>query len=124
LDAIAVYSLGLFANGVAGGGIANTGMIAAGSDGTPIQFAGSGNTLTLEAGYTIGGAVDLRSIGPSTKASPVSARSAATGRSAAAAGRSGGSGCPCPPDEWVSGDEPMTGAQASYLKMLSEECDD
>ena len=26
------------------------------------------------------------------------------------------------PDEWVSGDEPMTGAQASYLKTLSEEC--
>jgi Protein of unknown function (DUF3072) len=25
------------------------------------------------------------------------------------------------PDEWVSGDEPMTGAQASYLKTLSEE---
>lgn len=28
------------------------------------------------------------------------------------------------PDEWVSGDEPMTGAQASYLKTLSEECDE
>jgi hypothetical protein len=27
------------------------------------------------------------------------------------------------PDDWVSGDEPMTGAQASYLKTLSEECD-
>jgi hypothetical protein len=26
------------------------------------------------------------------------------------------------PDDWVSGDEPMTGAQASYLKTLSEEC--
>ena len=26
------------------------------------------------------------------------------------------------PDEWVSGGEPMTGAQASYLKTLSEEC--
>ena len=25
------------------------------------------------------------------------------------------------PDEWVSGGEPMTGAQASYLKTLSEE---
>jgi hypothetical protein len=25
------------------------------------------------------------------------------------------------PDEWVSGDEPMTGAQRSYLKTLSEE---
>ena len=26
------------------------------------------------------------------------------------------------PDDWVSGGEPMTGAQASYLKTLSEEC--
>jgi hypothetical protein len=26
------------------------------------------------------------------------------------------------PDDWVSGDEPMTGAQASYLMTLSEEC--
>lgn len=25
------------------------------------------------------------------------------------------------PDEWVTGDEPMTGAQASYLKTLSQE---
>jgi hypothetical protein len=25
------------------------------------------------------------------------------------------------PDNWVSGDDPMTGAQASYLKGLSEE---
>ena len=25
------------------------------------------------------------------------------------------------PDEWVSGDDPMTGAQASYLKTLAEE---
>jgi hypothetical protein len=25
------------------------------------------------------------------------------------------------PDEWVSGHEPMTGAQASYLKTLSEQ---
>jgi Protein of unknown function (DUF3072) len=25
------------------------------------------------------------------------------------------------PSEWVSGDEPMTGAQASYLKTLSEQ---
>lgn len=24
-------------------------------------------------------------------------------------------------DEWVTGDEPMTGAQASYLKTLSQE---
>jgi hypothetical protein len=26
-----------------------------------------------------------------------------------------------PPEDWVSGQEPMTGAQASYLKTLSEE---
>ncbi len=26
-----------------------------------------------------------------------------------------------PVDQWVTGDEPMTGAQASYLKTLSEE---
>jgi hypothetical protein len=25
------------------------------------------------------------------------------------------------PEDWVSGDDPMTGAQASYLKTLSEE---
>jgi hypothetical protein len=25
------------------------------------------------------------------------------------------------PDNWVTGDEPMTGAQGSYLKTLSEE---
>ncbi|KQY26636.1 DUF3072 domain-containing protein [Rhizobium sp. Root483D2] len=25
------------------------------------------------------------------------------------------------PDEWVSGNEPMTGAQRSYLKTLSEQ---
>ena len=25
------------------------------------------------------------------------------------------------PDEWVTGDEPMTGAQKSYLKTLSDE---
>jgi hypothetical protein len=28
------------------------------------------------------------------------------------------------PDEWVSRDDPMTGAQASYLKTLSEEAGD
>ena len=28
------------------------------------------------------------------------------------------------PNDWVSGDEPMTGAQASYLKTLSEEAHD
>src|SRR4029077_8098095 len=26
------------------------------------------------------------------------------------------------PDDWVSGNDPMTGAQASYLKTFSEEC--
>jgi hypothetical protein len=26
-----------------------------------------------------------------------------------------------PPEQWVTGDEPMTGAQRSYLKTLSEE---
>ena len=25
------------------------------------------------------------------------------------------------PDDWVSGDEPITGAQSSYLKTLSEQ---
>ena len=25
------------------------------------------------------------------------------------------------PDDWTTGDEPMTGAQASYLKTLSDE---
>jgi hypothetical protein len=28
------------------------------------------------------------------------------------------------PEEWVSGGDPMTGAQASYLKTLSEEARD
>ena len=28
------------------------------------------------------------------------------------------------PDTWVSGDDPITGAQASYLKTLSEQADD
>ena len=28
------------------------------------------------------------------------------------------------PDDWISGDEPMTGAQASYLKTLSEQAHD
>lgn len=27
------------------------------------------------------------------------------------------------PDDWVSGDDPMTGAQASYLTTLSEQAD-
>ena len=28
------------------------------------------------------------------------------------------------PDEWVTGDEPMTGAQASYLKTLSQQANE
>ena len=28
------------------------------------------------------------------------------------------------PEDWVTGDEPMTGAQASYLKTLSEQTHD
>ena len=28
------------------------------------------------------------------------------------------------PDDWVSGDDPMTDAQASYLKTLSEQAHD
>jgi hypothetical protein len=28
------------------------------------------------------------------------------------------------PEDWVSGQEPMTGAQASYLKTLSEQAHD
>jgi hypothetical protein len=28
------------------------------------------------------------------------------------------------PEDWVTGDEPMTGAQASYLKTLCEETGD
>lgn len=28
------------------------------------------------------------------------------------------------PNDWTTGDEPMTGAQASYLKTLSEEADE
>jgi len=28
------------------------------------------------------------------------------------------------PDDWISGDEPMTGAQRSYLKTLSEQAHD
>jgi hypothetical protein len=28
------------------------------------------------------------------------------------------------PQEWVTGDEPMTGAQASYLKTLSDEANE
>lgn len=28
------------------------------------------------------------------------------------------------PDDWTSGEDPMTGAQASYLKTLSEEAEE
>lgn len=28
------------------------------------------------------------------------------------------------PSDWVTGDEPMTGAQASYLKTLTEQLDE
>jgi len=28
------------------------------------------------------------------------------------------------PEEWTTGDEPMTGAQASYLKTLSDEANE
>jgi hypothetical protein len=28
------------------------------------------------------------------------------------------------PDEWVTGEEPMTGAQASYLQTLSQEANE
>ena len=28
------------------------------------------------------------------------------------------------PNEWVTGDEPMTGAQASYLRTLSQEANE
>ena len=28
------------------------------------------------------------------------------------------------PEQWVTGDEPMTGAQASYLQTLAEEADE
>jgi uncharacterized damage-inducible protein DinB len=28
------------------------------------------------------------------------------------------------PDDWKTGDEPMTGAQASYLKTLSDQADE
>ena len=36
-------------------------------------------------------------------------------------GQTAGSNTVKDPDEWTTGDEPMTGAQASYLKTLSEE---
>lgn len=36
-------------------------------------------------------------------------------------GETKGSNAEKDPDEWVTGDEPMTGAQKSYLKTLSDE---
>lgn len=36
-------------------------------------------------------------------------------------GQGAGSAAQKDPDEWVTGDEPMTGAQASYLRTLSQE---
>jgi hypothetical protein len=35
-----------------------------------------------------------------------------------------GSNTEKPVEDWVTGDEPMTGAQASYLKTLCEEADE
>jgi len=35
--------------------------------------------------------------------------------------RGGGTKAVKDPEEWATGDEPMTGAQASYLKTLSDE---
>jgi hypothetical protein len=37
------------------------------------------------------------------------------------AGEARGSNTEKDPDEWTTGDEPMTGAQASYLRTLSQE---
>ena len=45
----------------------------------------------------------------------------AEGQGAAAADTSKGSNVQKDPDQWVTGEEPMTGAQASYLKTLSEQ---
>ncbi|TDS13190.1 DUF3072 domain-containing protein [Sphingobacterium paludis] len=38
-----------------------------------------------------------------------------------AASKSDGSNTQKDPDDWTTGSEPMTGAQASYLKTLSDE---
>ena len=48
-----------------------------------------------------------------------SARDAGQGAGAPAAGE--GSNVEKDPSDWVTGDEPMTGAQASYLRTLSEQ---
>jgi hypothetical protein len=39
-------------------------------------------------------------------------------------GQGAGSNTQKSPDEWVTGDEPMTGAQASYLRTLSQEANE
>jgi len=39
-------------------------------------------------------------------------------------GQGTGSNTEKDPDEWVTGDEPMTGAQASYLQTLSQEANE
>ena len=36
----------------------------------------------------------------------------------------GGSNTEKDPDEWLTGDEPMTGAQASYLRTLTQEANE
>ena len=47
------------------------------------------------------------------------ARDAGAGAGAPGAGE--GSNVEKDPSDWVTGDEPMTGAQASYLRTLSEQ---
>ena len=42
-------------------------------------------------------------------------------RDDASAGASGQANAAKDPDQWVTGDEPMTGAQRSYLRTLAEE---
>ena len=39
-------------------------------------------------------------------------------------GQGAGSNTEKDPDEWVTGDEPMTGAQASYLRTLAQEANE
>ena len=47
--------------------------------------------------------------------------SAASGDTNQQSGITPGSNTVKNPDDWTTGDEPMTGAQASYLKTLSDE---
>ena len=112
----AKYNCTWYAPGASGGVNIDGGTII-GTGGTAIEFAGSGNTLTLGAGYFISGIVDpqsgnntfqlggfgsdtfnLSSIGAlrSIKASPFSTWSAAPGRSAAQAPPTG----PSRPARW------------------------